>query len=102
MKRIVCILLATALILSLSGCATAKTIYADDAVQITREGQRIAITDTLTGNEYSLTLRRAKRSQGAILHIVEVMERDSLHIQAVGPLLIVTEANKMVYIRLSM
>lgn len=101
MKRIVCLLLIMALIFSLSACAAAKTVYADDSVQIVRERRNIAITDTQTGNIYNLTLRRVKRSQNAVQPVVEVMERDNLHIQAVGPLLIVTEANKVVYIRLS-
>lgn len=68
MKRLSCVLLTVALIVSLVGCGEqkSKTLLEYDKILVTQTGRNTTVTDGETGKEYHFTKTRRKRPQNAV------------------------------------
>ena len=97
MKRVIPIIIVLALLLS--ACSTRKTVYADSAVEIVREGRFLTVTDAQSGEAHTYTLRRVKRSESPVKGEKTLLQTDNFTIRGVGgKMLIVEENGKTVYI----
>lgn len=95
LNRIVCIVIALALMIGLAGCAKDAVIY---AACITREKGCICVVDAFTGTEVKLSHRHVKRAESVSGRLQDVIKRDGLTVSVAGRLIIVEEDSKTVYI----
>lgn len=98
LNRIVCIVIALALMVGLAGCAKDAVIYEDEIVCITREKGCICVVDAFTGTEVKLSHRHVKRAESVSERLQDVIKRDGLTVSVAGRLIIVEEDSKTVYI----
>ncbi len=83
MKRLACIILAAACMLT--GCSRQqeKTLYQDSAVTVTRENGTLCVKDNSAGQTYTVQARRVKRDPDAVKTEKTVAQSDTLKIETV-------------------
>lgn len=70
------------------------TVYADDAISVTRAGRETRIVDTQSGGEYVFTTRRVKKAQDA----AEAMQRMVMQIAADNSTIKIMIASDMIFV----
>ncbi len=82
-NKIAFIFLLSMVVLLLAGCGNEpKILYQSSSVEIVREGNRMAVYDLLTGNEYNYTAKRVKRSEG-VLEPCTLVDTDTIKIEII-------------------
>lgn len=74
------LLLAMCLLL-FAGCGKEqKVLYRSNSVEVIREGNKTAVYDLLTGNEYNYKTVRVKRSDG-VVEVYTAVDTDTIKIE---------------------
>lgn len=68
MKRIIAFSIVLLFLFLLSACGRSEpmTIYQDECITVTRHNRALIVQDAQTGEEYTFTLRRVRRTANAI------------------------------------
>ena len=84
MRKIICAVMASVLVLVLTACSdTERTVLMNEALTITRRGADIRVIDSTENREYKFTLHRV-RKQGGTISERKVLSTNTFSITGVG------------------